>query len=235
MDALKDSTETVVTFGVLALIGLFPDRLQDVIVEIFGKKSTLVLTNVPGPREQLFLAGAPIGEIMFWVPQSGRLGLGISILSYNDQVMVGVASDSSLVPDPQAIVAAFHLELEALKVEMRQRLMETARKFDIPLAEDIEAQTDDSQGGGISAVQIDWEAIGAPTRSAAPVYTSNGDDLTSIVGIGPTYAAKLQHAGIESFSQLAATSPDQLAELLAVPDWRRPDFESWLEQAAALS
>lgn len=235
MDALKDSTEPVVTFGVLALIGLFPDRLQDVIVEIFGKKSTLVLTNVPGPREQLFLAGAPIGEIMFWVPQSGRLGLGISILSYNDQVMVGVASDSSLVPDPQAIVAAFHLELEALKVEMRQRLMETARKFDIPLAEDIEAQTDDSQGGGISAVQIDWEAIGAPTRSAAPVYTPNGDDLTSIAGIGPTYAAKLQHAGIESFSQLAATSPDQLAELLAMPDWRRPDFESWLEQAAALS
>ncbi len=235
MDALKDSTEPIVTFGVLALIGLFPDSLQDRIVEIFGKKSTLVLTNVPGPREQLFLAGAPIGEIMFWVPQSGRLGLGISILSYNDQVMVGVASDSSLVPDPEAIVAAFHLELEALRAEMRQRLMETARKFDIPLAEDVASQPNGNQGGGISAVQIDWAAISEAMRPAAPAYVPNGDDLTSIVGIGPAYAARLQSAGIDSFSQLAAASPDQLAELLAVPDWRRPDFESWLEQATALS
>ena len=41
---------------------------------------------------------------MFWVPQSGRLGLGISILSYNGEVMVGVASDAGLVPDPERIV-----------------------------------------------------------------------------------------------------------------------------------
>jgi hypothetical protein len=51
---------------------------------------------------------------MFWVPQSGRLGLGVSILSYAGEVMVGVASDAGLVPDPQTIVDGFHAELEAL-------------------------------------------------------------------------------------------------------------------------
>ncbi len=145
MDALKDTAEPIVTFGILGLIGMLPNRLEDVVVEIFGKKGTLVMTNVPGPREQLYLAGAPIGEMMFWVPQSGRLGLGISILSYNNQVMIGVASDSSLVPDPEIIVAGFQEELEALKVEMRQRLMETARKFDIPLAEDGEFRAPGSE------------------------------------------------------------------------------------------
>jgi predicted flap endonuclease-1-like 5' DNA nuclease len=63
----------------------------------------------------------------------------------------------------------------------------------------------------------------------------NGDDLTRIVGVGPAYAARLQGAGIDSFRQLAGATADQLAELLAVPDWRRPDFESWREQAAAFA
>ena len=73
-----------------------------------------MLTNVPGPREPLFLAGEPLERAMFWVPQSGRLGLGVSILSYAGQVMVGVASDAGLVPDPQSIVEAFEAELAAL-------------------------------------------------------------------------------------------------------------------------
>jgi WS/DGAT/MGAT family acyltransferase len=235
MDALKDTAEPIVTFGILALIGMLPNRLEDIVVEIFGKKGTLVLTNVPGPRQQLYLAGAPIGEIMFWVPQSGRLGLGISILSYNDQVMIGVATDSSLVPDPEAIVAGFHQELEALRNEMRQRLMDTARKFDIALAEDGPMQAEADQGDGITALKIDWGMDNGATQPAAPVYVPNGDDLTRVVGIGPAYAARLQGAGIDSYSQLAAATSDHLAALLAVPDWRRPDFESWREQATALA
>ena len=235
MDALKDTAEPIVTFGILGLIGLLPNRLEDIVVEIFGKKGTLVMTNVPGPRQQLYLAGAPIGEMMFWVPQSGRLGLGISILSYNNQVMIGVASDSSLVPDPETIVAGFHEELEALKVEMRQRLMDTARQFDIRLAEDGPAPDAGAQGGGVSELRIDWGANNEHD-SSAPVYVpGDGDDLTRVVGIGPAYAARLQDAGISSFGQLAAATPDQLAALLDVPDWRRPDFESWVEQAAALA
>lgn len=44
---------------------------------------------------------------MFWVPQSGRLGLGVSTISYNGQVLVGVATDAGLAPDPETIVAGF--------------------------------------------------------------------------------------------------------------------------------
>ncbi len=234
MDALKDTTEPIVTFGILALIGLLPNRLEDIVVDIFGKKGTLVMTNVPGPREQLFLAGAPIGQMMFWVPQSGRLGLGISILSYNNQVMIGVASDSGLVPDPENIVAGFHQELEALKTEMRQRLMDTARQFAIPLAEDGAATN--GRAGVADVTEIASAAARAQVEQDEPVYApGRGDDLTRIQGIGPTYAARLQAAGISSFGQLAAATPEQLAALLEVPDWRRPDFDHWLKQAATLA
>jgi diacylglycerol O-acyltransferase / wax synthase len=114
MDELKSSLQPVVAFGALTAIGYLPVQLQPVPIQFFGSKASLVLTNVPGPRERLYLAGAPLRRVMFWVPQSGRLGLGVSILSYAGEVMVGVASDAGLVPDPQTIVDDFHAELEAL-------------------------------------------------------------------------------------------------------------------------
>jgi hypothetical protein len=51
---------------------------------------------------------------MFWVPQSGGLGLGLSILSYNNQVRVGAAADAGLVRDPEALVRDFEDAFEEL-------------------------------------------------------------------------------------------------------------------------
>jgi hypothetical protein len=51
-----------------------------------------------------------IADMMFWVPQSGRLGMGISILSYNGGVTLGVITDAGLVPDPEMITARFEEE-----------------------------------------------------------------------------------------------------------------------------
>ena len=51
---------------------------------------------------------------MFWVPQSGRLGMGISIYSYNGQVTVGVITDEGLVPDPERITEYFGAEFRLL-------------------------------------------------------------------------------------------------------------------------
>jgi WS/DGAT/MGAT family acyltransferase len=107
MDHLKSSPQAVVVFGLLTAVGAAPAELQQRVVDLFGSKATAVVTNVPGPRQTLYLAGSPIQSLMFWVPQSGRLGLGVSILSYNGQVRVGVACDAGLVPDPQSLVARF--------------------------------------------------------------------------------------------------------------------------------
>ena len=63
--------------------------------------------------------GAPIRDFFFWVPQAGRLGLGVSILSYAGQVRMGVGTDAGLVPDPERIVDGFHAELDALVARAR--------------------------------------------------------------------------------------------------------------------
>ena len=114
MDARKDSLEAPVAFGILNAIGMSPSQIQDVVVTMFELKGTAVMTNVIGPREELFLAGAPLKGLMFWVPQSGRLGIGVSILSYAGSVWMGVMTDAGLVPDPEAIIAGFQAEFDEL-------------------------------------------------------------------------------------------------------------------------
>jgi WS/DGAT/MGAT family acyltransferase len=114
MDELKRSPEALVAFAVLNVMGLTPVEVEKLGLRFFGSKATAVLTNVPGPREPLFLAGRRLDTVMFWVPQSGRLGLGISILSYAGGVRLGVATDAGLVPDPERIVAEFEREFKAL-------------------------------------------------------------------------------------------------------------------------
>ena len=114
MDNIKGTPEALVTFGILNAMGAGGQRFEDIVVSIFEKKATTVMTNVPGPREVRYLAGKPIKGIMFWVPQSGRLGLGVSILSYAGDVLVGIASDAGLTPDPEMIVEATHVEFDSL-------------------------------------------------------------------------------------------------------------------------
>jgi hypothetical protein len=114
MDALKDTPEPVVVLGILNVMGMAPKPVQDIGVKIFASKGTAVMTNVPGPKQTIYLAGAPLDTMMFWVPRSGRLGLGVSIISYAGQVQVGVATDCGLVPDPDTIVTHFQIEFDAL-------------------------------------------------------------------------------------------------------------------------
>jgi diacylglycerol O-acyltransferase / wax synthase len=113
--ALKRSAEPVVVYAILKLLGVVPLAVQKLVVKIFAAKTTAVATNVPGPREVLYLGGKPIEEIFFWVPQSGRVSLGISIFSYAGHVRLGVGTDAGLVPDPEVIVHGFHEELDELR------------------------------------------------------------------------------------------------------------------------
>jgi len=114
MDAIKGTPEAIVAFGILNAIGIASRKIEDIVVGLFGQKATTVMTNVPGPKEVRFFTGRPIKGLMFWVPQSGRLGLGVSILSYAGDVLVGIVTDAGLTPDPESIVDLIHEEFEEL-------------------------------------------------------------------------------------------------------------------------
>ncbi|TWI12702.1 WS/DGAT/MGAT family acyltransferase [Lysobacter ruishenii] len=114
MDALKNSRQAIVAYGLLAALGMAPSAVQGLALDLFSRKASAVATNVPGPQQPLYMAGCRLREMMFWVPQTGTIGIGISILSYNGQVHFGLISDARLVPDPASVIKRFGSEFEKL-------------------------------------------------------------------------------------------------------------------------
>ncbi len=70
------------------------------------------MTNVPGPPEPLTVAGSVLKQSLFWVPQTGDTGMGVSILSYAGKVQFGLITDVALTPNPEAVVRHFPEEFE---------------------------------------------------------------------------------------------------------------------------
>ena len=114
MDAIKDGHEGAFAYGILGLMGRTPAQLEARLIDFFTAKGSMVLTNVPGPRRRLSLAGTPLAGVLVWAPCSGSVGMSVSVFSYAGKVTVGFLTDAGLVPDPQALADAFRAELLAL-------------------------------------------------------------------------------------------------------------------------
>jgi diacylglycerol O-acyltransferase len=114
MNQLKDSYQPLLAFAVLAVAGLLIKPVQDGLLGLFAKKATAVMTNVPGPATALKFCGSTLRQTMFWVPASGDIGVGVSILSYGGGVQFGLITDKKLCPHPQQIIDRFEPEFEKL-------------------------------------------------------------------------------------------------------------------------
>lgn len=108
MNQLKRSYQAQVTYSLLDLFGRGPDILERRALALLSNKASAVLTNVPGPREAVYLAGSKLRQPMFWVPQSGSIGIGMSIFSYADSVQFGITVDKGIHACPNAIMEYFH-------------------------------------------------------------------------------------------------------------------------------
>jgi hypothetical protein len=114
MAALKGSYQPLLSYGILALSGSLVASGQRWVSRLFLDKTTAVMTNVPGPREALHLCGARLRQSVFWVPSSGDVGMGVSIISYAGGVQFGLITDQRLCPEPARIIERFAPEFEQL-------------------------------------------------------------------------------------------------------------------------
>jgi WS/DGAT/MGAT family acyltransferase len=116
MDILKRSSEPIFTYGVVSvLLRTLPPRWSRGIIDYLANKCTCVLSNVPGPREPVYLAGRRLRSMLFWVPQRADIGIGISLLSFAGSLRLGVIADAALVEDPNALARAFEDELHRVR------------------------------------------------------------------------------------------------------------------------
>ena len=118
MKKLKNGMQAQMSYNILGILGYFPDAVERWALRFFSSKASAVMTNVPGPAEPVILKGKKLSKPMFWVPQSGGIGIGVSILSYDNKVEFGFVADAALVPDPQAMIDDYVDEFNSIKAEV---------------------------------------------------------------------------------------------------------------------
>src|SRR5262249_36393937 len=93
---------------VVALTDLLPPPLQRPLARLQASVSPVntICTNVPGPRETRYLLGEPVQTMIPLVPLAVGIGLGFAILSYADQLIIGINADSERVPNAWQIADA---------------------------------------------------------------------------------------------------------------------------------
>lgn len=112
--AVKNSADGVVSYAVLEAIGKSPGAVEEIAIDIFTSKGTGVMTNVPGPRTPVTLAGCTLAGTIGWGPTSGDLSLGVALFSYAGSATIGLCVDTGIVPDPRRMLDDVLLELDEL-------------------------------------------------------------------------------------------------------------------------
>ncbi|MFP5488211.1 MAG: WSD1 family O-acyltransferase, partial [Acidimicrobiia bacterium] len=93
-DAIMQATDA--TSPVVATAAV---RLQARLANRFNLPVNVVVSNVPGPRESLYFAGAKLDHYIPVSTISNGVGLNITVHSYEDKLDFGLVADRDLVPD----------------------------------------------------------------------------------------------------------------------------------------
>eukprot|EP00128_Syssomonas_multiformis_P000902 Colp12_sorted_trinity150504_noHs@85 len=131
MSRLKKSPEADVgMFSMNKIVVRLPFQHILPIFRYFMGKITAVITNVPGPADQLSFAGEKITNYVPLIPQPGEGGLGIAILSYGGKVTVSVLTDESLLgtDGPKLLMRMFEEEFDKVLITALERKEQREKK-----------------------------------------------------------------------------------------------------------
>lgn len=92
-----------------------PKNAKDKVIDFLATKISAAITNVPGPKTPVYFAGVKVEEIHCWIPHSAPLGIGLSMLSYNNKVTTGLVIDENMANDPVFLLNAFIKEYKKAK------------------------------------------------------------------------------------------------------------------------
>jgi NADH-quinone oxidoreductase subunit E len=120
------------------------------------------------------------------------------------------------------------------KVEVKSRTVNepAAPAKQAPAAAKAEPKREDMEV--VTAIKDHKPATSAPKPAAAPAAATS-DDLTSLKGIGPAMARKLEALGIKSLKDVANMSADKIDEVESAIGFKgRVSRDDWQGQAKAL-
>ncbi|MEJ2869268.1 WS/DGAT domain-containing protein [Actinomycetospora sp. OC33-EN08] len=118
MATIKRTNQALASFTGIAAAGLGTPAHTQKLVARYARAGSLIVSNVPGPLEELTIGDVRVRDLMFWVPCSARLGLGVSVLSYAGRVRLGVDADLGLIGGEEGMdrfTAALEEEVRGLR------------------------------------------------------------------------------------------------------------------------
>jgi diacylglycerol O-acyltransferase / wax synthase len=113
MQEMKDGFKPRMAYDMLRLSGRSLQLGRDLVSRAATDKSTAVMTNMAGPTTPVQLCGSEVLRYVFWVPSSGDVGVGASIVSYDGNVLFGLITDRARCAEPGRVVALFADEFDA--------------------------------------------------------------------------------------------------------------------------
>jgi WS/DGAT/MGAT family acyltransferase len=122
MERIKRSDEALLTYSIQRAIAQAPTPVATALTNYFANKAVGVLTNVPGPRQPMTLAGVEVAGVLGWAPCSGDQPMTICMFSYNGTVAVGFGTDVGLVPDGDRLGEHFGEEFAQMRYEVLGRV-----------------------------------------------------------------------------------------------------------------
>jgi len=90
---------------------LLPECLRRRVWRLFYSRSTLLVSNLPGPEFAVSLGGRQVRDVMFWFPPLDAAALSVSFVTYAGQLYMTVAADCAVLRDPDFITTAFVAEV----------------------------------------------------------------------------------------------------------------------------
>ncbi len=118
MGTIKRTNQALAVFAGIGGSGHGRPAWTQALVARYAHSATVIISNVPGPLAALRIAGVRVRDALFWVPCSGQLALGVSILSYAGQVRLGVRADTAVLGGEEGVdrfTAALEEALGALR------------------------------------------------------------------------------------------------------------------------
>ncbi len=113
MRHIKKADQGRVVFAWVSSLGTTPTQVEQVAIDRYAGMSSLIVTNVPGPKSRISIAGSEVTGLLFWVPTSGPVGVGLSLISYAGELLIGIMVDAGLVPDVERMRELLDEELAA--------------------------------------------------------------------------------------------------------------------------
>jgi diacylglycerol O-acyltransferase / wax synthase len=116
MDGIKESGQAVGAQVLTTLSGFAPPTIMAQAARLQARQRlfNVVVTNVPGPQQPLYMLGRELEALYPMVPLAENTALGIALMSYNGQLNFGLTADFDALADVEVLADELRSAIEEL-------------------------------------------------------------------------------------------------------------------------